>query len=69
MATAFPLNILGLPSILCIGNVYLCLVEFRGMSYQMADRLFGLQLCLFEVSFVIGVSYYALKTQTDLVIH
>ena len=50
MATAFPLDILRLPSILCIGIVYLCLAELRGMSSRMVDRLFGHQLCLSEVT-------------------
>ena len=50
MAAVFPLDILRLPSILCIGNVYLCLVELRGTSSQMIDRLFRLQFCLSEVT-------------------
>ena len=69
MAAAFPLNILGLPSILCIGNVYLRLTELRKTSSHMADRLFGPQLCLSEVSFVLGVPYCALMTLTDLVVY
>ena len=69
MTAAFPLNILGLPSILCIGNVYLCLAELREMSSRMVDRLFGPQFCLSEVTFVLGVPYYALMTLTDLVVH
>ena len=69
MIAAFPLNILGLPSILCIGNVYLCLAELREMSSRMVDRLFGPQLYLSEVTFVLGVPYCALMTLTDLVVH
>ena len=69
MAADFPLDILGLPSILCIGNVYLCLAEFRRMSSRMVDRLFGPQLCLSEVTFVLGVPYCVLMTLTNLVIH
>ena len=69
MAADFPLDILGLPSILCIGNVYLCLAKLRETSSRMVDHLFGPQLCLSEVTFVLSVPYCALMTLTDLVIH
>ena len=69
MVAAFPLDILGLPSILYIGNVYLCLAELRETSSWMVDRLFGPQLCLSEVTFVFSLPYYALMTLTDLVIN
>ena len=69
MAIAFPLDILGLPSIFCIGNVYLCLAKLRRTSSQIVDRLFEPQLCLSEVTFVLGVPYCALMTLTDLVVH
>ena len=63
------LDILRLSSILCIGNVYLCLAELRRTSSQMVDCLVGSQLCLSKVTFVLGVPYCALMTLTDLVIH
>ena len=69
MVEAFPLDILGLPSVLCIGNAYLCLAELRGTSSRMVDRLFRPQFCLSEVTFVLGIPYCALMTLTDLVIH
>ena len=69
MATAFPLDILGLPSIFCIGNVYLCLAELRRTSSRIVDRLFGPQLYLSEVTFVLDVPYCALMTLTNLVVH
>ena len=69
MAADFPLDILGLPSILCIGNVYLCLAELRGTSSRMVDHLFRPQFCLSEVTFVLSVPYCALMTLTNLVIH
>ena len=69
MAATFLLDILGLPSILCIGNAYPCLAELRGTSSQMVDRLFRSQLCLSEVTFVLSIPYCALMTLIDLVVH
>ena len=69
MAAAFPLDILGLPSILCMGNVYLCLAELLRTSPRMADCLFEPQLCLSKVTYVLSVPYCALMTLIDLVVH